>query len=173
MRVLVCGSREWSDHATIEAYIEKLPQDTVVVHGAAPGADTIAAKVASRIGLKTEPHPALWNIHGRRAGPLRNQEMLDSGVDQVIAFRLFGHSPGTDDMVRRAWAAHVPTTVVMRHPRDAGQTGERRMPGTEPETPHERCARLQLVSAAARAEELFETDDLERFAMTRQEAPGC
>lgn len=51
MRVLVCGSRHWTDPAPIRAVLAALPADTVVVHGAAPGADTLAATLAKARGL--------------------------------------------------------------------------------------------------------------------------
>ena len=118
MRVLVCGSRHWTDPAPVRAALASLPADTVIVHGAAPGADTLAATLATARGLVVEAHPADWARDGRRAGPLRNQAMLATGIDRVVAFRLSGASPGTDHMVRLAQAAGVPVDVIT--PRKAG-----------------------------------------------------
>ena len=48
-------------------------------------------------------YPAQWDVYGRRAGPIRNQEMIDEGKpDGVVAFP---GGKGTADMVRRAEAA--------------------------------------------------------------------
>ena len=41
-RVLVCGSRDWKDAASIRREIQKLAPD-VVIHGGASGADSIGA----------------------------------------------------------------------------------------------------------------------------------
>lgn len=118
VRVLICGSRNWFDHAPIRDAINSLPPPVTVVHGGARGADSIAAEEARRrraiFGdeIKIEAHPANWKKHGRKAGPIRNQEMLASGINQVIAFRLPGPSRGTDDLIRRARAAGVPVRVV-------------------------------------------------------------
>lgn len=111
-RVILCGSRHWSDPAPIARLIHALPRDTVVITGGAPGADTLAHHLAHQRGLSTEVYPAAWATEGRRAGPLRNQRMLDTGVDAVYAFRCPGASPGTDHMVRIARAAHVPVRVM-------------------------------------------------------------
>lgn len=116
MRVLICGSRTWSDPGPIDRLLASLPPGAVIVHGAAPGADTLADTLARARGLAVEPHPADWATAGRRAGPLRNKAMLASGVDRVVAFRMPGNSPGTDHMVRIAQAAGVPTDVIASAP---------------------------------------------------------
>jgi hypothetical protein len=86
----------------------------VIIHGAAPGADSIARLAAEDLGLRTEAHPADWARYGRRAaGPIRNQEMLDSGIDLVIAFP---GGRGTADMVRRARKAGITIREVDTHP---------------------------------------------------------
>lgn len=113
MRVLICGSRDWSNPDPIAQVIASLPDDAVVVQGAARGADCIAAALAETRGLAVEAHPADWTKHGRSAGPIRNEEMLASGLDAVYAFRLPGASPGTDHMVRIARRAGVPVKVFM------------------------------------------------------------
>jgi hypothetical protein len=57
-------------------------------------------------------HRADWAHAGRAAGPQRNARMLASGIDQVLAFRADGPSPGTDDCVAQARARGIPVTVV-------------------------------------------------------------
>lgn len=111
-RVIICGSRHWQDAAPIADLIARLPAGTTVMHGGAPGADSLAAHLAAARYLPVEAFPADWKNFGRRAGPLRNRQMLASGVDAVYAFRLPGSSPGTDDMIRIARAAKVPVKIV-------------------------------------------------------------
>ena len=110
MRVIVTGSRHWTDVAEVEWALRLLPSDAVIVHGAARGLDTIAAAVAVRLGLRVEEHPADWNRLGVKAGPIRNQAMVDSGADACLAFPE-SRSIGTWDCVRRADAAGIPVTV--------------------------------------------------------------
>lgn len=115
--VLICGSRTWKDRAAVERVIFALDRDTIVVHGGAQGADALADEAALLWGLTRRVYPADWNRHGREAGPIRNQQMLDlEDIVRVIAFRMPGESRDTDDMVRRARAAGIPVEVIEESP---------------------------------------------------------
>ena len=57
-----------------------------------------------------ETHPADWSTHGRAAGPIRNQQMVDRGADICLAFPT-SSSIGTWDCVRRAKAAGIPVEI--------------------------------------------------------------
>lgn len=103
-RFAVTGGRDYADWAVIKAALEEAPSTAVLVHGAARGADSLAAALWESFGRPTEAHPADWDRHGKAAGPLRNQEMVDSGIDLLIAFP---GGRGTADMRRRAEAAGV------------------------------------------------------------------
>lgn len=116
--VLVCGSRTWTDRVTIRAWLTRLPACSVIVHGAAPGADTIAGEEAAALGFTVRSYPARWETEGNAAGPLRNQRMLDSErVTLVLAFTHALVKPartptGTGDMVVRAVGAGIRATIV-------------------------------------------------------------
>ena len=117
-RILVTGSREWHDTPAVTrelSAVRRLRPDTcdgfVVVHGAAKGLDTIAAFVAGVLGMATEAHPADWTTHGKGAGPIRNQAMVDLGADICLAFPT-ASSVGTWDCVRRANRAGIRVIVV-------------------------------------------------------------
>jgi hypothetical protein len=114
MKVLVCGSRNWFDRGPIERELRKLPPGTIIVHGAAPGADSLADSVARCLGFEVRVYPAEWATHGRAAGPIRNSEMLtkehrsDEPIDLVLAFaKDFSLARGTSDMMRKAREAGV------------------------------------------------------------------
>ncbi len=108
MRVLVCGSRKWTDYAAIEQRLKLLPPQTMIIEGEAKGADKMARRIAVRIGLPVMPFPAEWDKYRRAAGVIRNQQMLDEGKpDLVLAFAL-PDSVGTKDMVARARKAGIP-----------------------------------------------------------------
>jgi hypothetical protein len=115
-RLLVTGSRDWNHlgvmiGALVQAWRDLgKPSHPVLVHGAARGADSMAAQLWRLWGWPTDPHPADWDRHGRKAGPIRNQEMVDAGADLCVAFPLRG-SVGTWDCVRRARAAGIPVTI--------------------------------------------------------------
>ncbi|MHB1524969.1 MAG: DUF2493 domain-containing protein [Candidatus Dormibacteria bacterium] len=113
-RVLICGSRVWTDRVAIEAVVAQMPLGSVVIVGGATGADTLAEVAARAAGLQCEVYPADWGLYGRRAGPIRNRAMLREGrPDVVVAFHadLWG-SRGTADMVRVAQAAGLPVWLV-------------------------------------------------------------
>lgn len=120
-RILICGSREWSDPKPVAWVLAGMTArfgEITVIHGAARGADSIAAKVATHLLLPVEAYPADWNAHGKAAGPKRNEQMLATGIDYVVAFKDgFDHSlsrGGTEHMVRIARLAGVPT-YIMEH----------------------------------------------------------
>jgi hypothetical protein len=110
VRVIVCGSRDWSDRQRIADRICDLPWDATVVHGDARGADRIAAQEAEKAGLLIQAFPAQWDVHGKRAGFMRNEAMALSGAELCIAF-WDGRSRGTLDMMERAAAHSIPIEV--------------------------------------------------------------
>jgi YspA, cpYpsA-related SLOG family len=113
MKVIVCGGRDFKDWqflaATLDALDAETPFDRLAT-GAAPGADTLADSWARSRGVRVERYYALWRTHGRAAGPIRNQKMLDDEhPDLVIAFP---GGVGTADMVTRSKAAGVPVKEI-------------------------------------------------------------
>src|SRR4051812_7345271 len=94
MRVLICGPRDCQSRAAVSAELAALflmQKPSLVIHGAASGVDSLADQWACASGIKRLPFPAEWNKHGKAAGPIRNQEMLDEGKpDLVIAFQYKG-----------------------------------------------------------------------------------
>lgn len=106
--ILVTGSRDWPLSYLIASLMrEEWEANAVVHHGGARGADTIAGAVARRMGLKEEIHPAQWSTHGRRAGFVRNQEMVELKPDVVLAFQM-NNSKGCQHTIDLAKAAGIP-----------------------------------------------------------------
>lgn len=108
MRVLVCGGRDFHDRTKVYATLDRLHAKrciTIVIQGAADGADRLAAEWGWDRGIMVSSFPADWQTFGRAAGHKRNQQMLDEGKpDGVIAFP---GGAGTADMIRRAEAAGI------------------------------------------------------------------
>ena len=90
------------------------PRPTLIIEGAARGADVLGKVAAIWLGIPWQEFPADWTTHGKRAGHIRNQQMLDEGKpDLVLAFHpVTGCTPGTRDMIQRAQQAGVPVRVV-------------------------------------------------------------
>lgn len=107
MRVIVCGGRAFDDYERLERELDQLHERyrfSVVIHGAAYGADRFAEKWAKSRQIEIESVPANWKRFGKQAGPFRNAEMLRRKPELVIAFP---GGRGTADMVEKALAAHI------------------------------------------------------------------
>ena len=103
MRLLVCGGRNFSDRLLMRMILDQIDSTSgieVLIHGAAQGADRLAADWAKERGIPGLPFPADWKKYGNSAGPIRNARMLKEGrPDFVVAFP---GGDGTLDMVTRA-----------------------------------------------------------------------
>ncbi len=114
--VLVCGSLRWTDAAPVRRVLSGLRREgyTVLLHGAAPGVDSLAGRAAEEMGFVVQPWPAEWGRHGRSAGPIRNGNMLRYGRPELVVALTddLSRSRGTADMVRQARAAGVTVRVV-------------------------------------------------------------
>jgi len=115
VRVVFCGSRTWgkTNDQILAIYdvMSTLPLDAVIVHGAAKGADMLAAGAAADRGNPIEAHPADWEKNGKQAGIIRNLEMLDTKPDLVVAF-WDGKSKGTGHMIHAARERGIPVEVT-------------------------------------------------------------
>jgi len=119
-RILVTGSRTWTDRDTIERAFRdprfELVEPVTLVSGACPfGADYLAEEIALALGWRVELHPAAWRRHGRRAGYLRNAKMVELGADVCIAF-IKNNSPGATMTANLAEKAGIP---VIRYREDS------------------------------------------------------
>lgn len=117
MRVLITGCRRWYDLDLAEAVLNRIllryGPPIVVVHGGATGVDAAFDEAARTLGLDVEPHPAAWKTLGNRAGPVRNQGMIDLGADLCVAVhRDLKGSKGTKDCATRALKAGIPTFLI-------------------------------------------------------------
>ncbi len=130
MRILVCGSRTWTDGGRIAENLLRLVVNQsvplcTVIHGGARGADMLAGVAALKLGLDMRVFPADWKRYGRAAGAIRNQQMLDEGKPDIVLAFWDGKSRGTMDMVNRARKAHVEVRLVTEEPTRGGSEDRR------------------------------------------------
>jgi hypothetical protein len=114
-RLLVTGSRDWSDVEVIATelqFIAKKYNNVVLVSGHAIGADRIAEDIAVGLGWVVEIHEPDWKLHGQSAGFKRNTTMLETDVQAVLAFHK-NNSKGTADTIKKAKERKVPTRVLV------------------------------------------------------------
>lgn len=114
-RILVTGSRDWDDEETIRDALFKAAVEMfgdgmpILVSGRCPtGADAIAEKIVWSWNWVVEPHPADWFVHGKRAGFIRNAEMVNLGADICLAF-IKNNSKGATHTADLAEKAGIPT----------------------------------------------------------------
>lgn len=102
-RVLVCGGRHFADYEVVKEMLDFVHDSvgvSVVIHGGARGADSLADRWAYENEVERIVYHADWEGKGKKAGPLRNERMLKQGKpDRLIAFP---GGRGTADMLRRA-----------------------------------------------------------------------
>lgn len=114
MRVLITGSREWTDIRLIRdtlSPIWKAHPNVTLVSGACPrGADRICEDLAGLFGWTIERHPAEWDKYGPRSGYKRNAEMVALGADVCFAF-IKDESRGATHTARLAHKSGIQTFI--------------------------------------------------------------
>jgi YspA, cpYpsA-related SLOG family len=73
--VLVSGYRKWTDAAAIEDRLSRYKKGTLLIHGAATGADSLAQSIGKNLGFVNIPVPYFQWL-GKAGGPARNEVML-------------------------------------------------------------------------------------------------
>lgn len=112
MRIfLACGGRDFEDERFVRAVLMRHlnTPDCIVFEGGALGADTLIRRYCRKHGIDVITVWANWERWKRRAGPIRNGEMLrqalalaawlETGVEALI---VFPGGVGTANMVTRA-----------------------------------------------------------------------
>lgn len=115
--VLFCGPRTWSNYALVRETMRQmhvLLGSFTVLEGGARGADSFARIAAKVLALDWEEVHADWAKHFKRAGKIRNTQMLDLAPEYVVAF-WDGLSTGTLDTITKAVNHYrIPTLIVRR-----------------------------------------------------------
>lgn len=110
--ILVAGGRDFTDIDMAEFAMAAAMRHLTTadpsrgfkfIQGGAKGADFLCKCLALKYGYDVDEYPADWNTHGRAAGHIRNQQMLDEGRPNVAIILPGGR--GTDDMFTKASAA--------------------------------------------------------------------
>jgi len=113
MRLAVVGTRTFERVDLVDAHLDRWRSQhslLIIVSGGARGADRLAASYAKRHCLELLQFRADWAQHGRRAGAIRNRQIVDN-ADALVAF-WDEVSPGTRITLDMAISKGIPSTVV-------------------------------------------------------------
>lgn len=98
IKLAVVGSRSFNNYDALKNVIDGICEDfdyeiTAIVSGGARGADALGEKYADEYVIDKEIYPADWNRFGKRAGYLRNEDIIKA-CDVCVCF-WDGESHGT------------------------------------------------------------------------------
>lgn len=113
MKVIIAGSRLFiPNHNDVLILDEYKNSITEVVSGCAKGGDAFGESWASWNKIPIKQFPADWDLYGKSAGIIRNNEMA-LYADGLIAFTL-NNSKGTSNMIKQAKEHNLWIRVVER-----------------------------------------------------------
>lgn len=113
MRVLVCGGRDYADRERVFAVLSHYHASnpfSALIHGAATGADSLAAEWARANSVPVDTYPADWKKYGLIAGPVRNALMISDGRPQFVIG--FPGGRGTANMLSMALRVGLPVQRI-------------------------------------------------------------
>ena len=105
MKLAIVGSRDFDDYEFLKKIINYHPC-TQIISGGARGADTMAKRYAAEHGIPMQEFFPDWYAHGKSAGFLRNEQIVES-CDELVAF-WDGKSRGTQHSMTMAEEAGKP-----------------------------------------------------------------
>ena len=114
LRIIIAGSRDFNNYIFLKTTIKNILKNTSleeinkikIISGTANGADQLGERFAKQFNLEVVRCPAKWDLYGKRAGYIRNEEMAkysieDNNYGMLVAF-WDGESRGTKHMINLA-----------------------------------------------------------------------
>lgn len=110
MKVIIAGSRhynpELADTLVENAIAQAGWNITHVINGTATGIDQAGARWAKKNNKTVINYPPDWKTHGKKAGPLRNTQMLNNADALILIWD--GKSKGSKNMLTQAKNKKIP-----------------------------------------------------------------
>ena len=115
-RVVMGGSRDWTDADAIRSTLQMLRPSFVGVGDCPTGADPIIRDISKELGIPGRVYIADWGKFGRPAGPLRNRRMVESvKPSRVVGFlRSDRENRGTKNLLLLAERSNISTIEIWR-----------------------------------------------------------
>lgn len=113
MKVIIAGSRTFDNYIMLLNRCSKIlsqQEDIEIVSGGCEGADLLGERYAKHNGYKIHRFNADWATHGKKAGPMRNEQMA-MFADALIVF-WDGQSKGTKSMINIAKKYNLEIRII-------------------------------------------------------------
>lgn len=115
MKVAIVGSRNFRSFSVLKNRMDfylknQNPEEITIISGGANGADTLARLYAKEECYKMIEHLADWDKHGKSAGFIRNNLIVEA-ADVLVAF-WDGTSKGTLSSIKLAEKKGIPVRIV-------------------------------------------------------------
>lgn len=111
MNIGIIGSRGFNNYELLnETMSQYINQVDVVVSGGARGADSLGEKWAKENGKETLIFKPDWNKFGKRAGFIRNQDIVKNS--QIVIAFWDGKSPGTRSSIDLCERHKIPVKII-------------------------------------------------------------
>jgi hypothetical protein len=117
MKIIIGGTRTFDDYdmlkETLDFFLDGIEEDIEIVSGGARGADSLGERYAKEREFALHRKPANWDLHGKAAGYIRNEEMAKYvGVKGMCIVFWDGASKGTKHMIDLARKHGVDTRII-------------------------------------------------------------
>jgi len=121
-KILICGGRHFESYGLLKVVLGKIIEKfhihistSEIVSGHCQGADMLGEKYAEEYGISVKVFSADWEKYKRKAGPIRNKQMIDyiSGFENklVVAFTT-ADTVGTRNTVKLAQKNNIPVVEI-------------------------------------------------------------
>ena len=84
LNILIAGGRDYNNYQRLQEFVDETicslnhTYETVtIISGMARGADMLGVQYSIQNNYRLIKFPAQWNTYGKRAGFIRNKQMLD------------------------------------------------------------------------------------------------
>ena len=112
MRLAIIGGRDFTNYSLITKLLENYKSKiTLVISGAAKGADSLGEKWAIDNNIETLIFPADWDKFGKAAGYIRNEDIIKN-CDLCVAF-WDNKSKGTKHSLSLCKKYKIPTKIII------------------------------------------------------------
>lgn len=121
-KVIIAGGRDFNDYELLKEkcdyYLGFIDpgSEIVIVSGGARGADYLGERYAKEKGYKIELHKANWDKYGKRAGFIRNSEMVAIASAAICFWD--GESKGTNHTINLCKGKGIPCKVIQYEKKD-------------------------------------------------------